>query len=302
MNFLDSFSSVAIFGSVARGDNDAFSDRDILVISEKPTTQRNIKAIHENGFSPSIYTWNELESLSRHNALFLLHLKLESKIIKDDQNRLSGFLTKIEPSNNYSLALKQSVALAGLTSGVPATRALSLWAADVLAVALRNYLVAFAAEKRKYIFAHHSLIDFADSLFQLTPEARETLLDLRRWKSIYRGKGEIVSSEPPFGDQIELAQSAFSCISGIKIATPRLSVQEFGQKLMDNRDASEPWYHSVRRYEGAYRATPRDYFTKKQEKVITQQISSPSCYSSDGQVSWQKLRYLISAAHLRSLH
>lgn len=160
MGYLSSFSSVALFGSVVRGDNDLLSDRDLLVVSEQEPCPHAINEIRSQGFSPSAYSWRGLELLFKNSALFLMHLKLESKILKDENSKLENFLGRYEPSGDYSININQSIELAALTTGVPDDPVAKLWAADVLAVALRNYLVARAAQNGRYIFSYNSLIDF----------------------------------------------------------------------------------------------------------------------------------------------
>lgn len=301
MNLLDNFAAAAMFGSVARGDNDSLSDRDLLVVSELPTPTRDLETLRAKGISPAAYTWDGLDSLARYRSLFLLHLKLESKIVKDHNLRLSSFLERVEPSNDYSLALKQSVALAALTSGVPPNKELMLWAADVLAVALRNYLVALAAQRKQYLFAYYSLVEFADDFFGFDSDARNALLSLRQWKASYRKKGSISSSASPSLAQIKSAQRAISSITGIDIVGSRLSVCEFTHGLLNNAPISEPWYHSVRRYEGAYRAIDPLYFKAGQINMIERQIASPCCYTNDGQVLWKVLRHHVRNAYLKSV-
>lgn len=74
----------AIFGSAARGDADAISDRDILIVDDDCDVLRKRSVILKNdGFSVASYTFRKLQALAQHGALFLQHLKLEAVIISD---------------------------------------------------------------------------------------------------------------------------------------------------------------------------------------------------------------------------
>jgi len=301
MSVLESFSSVALFGSKARGDSDLFSDRDLLVISESAPCQKALNELHAQGFSPAAYSWGTLNLLSIHGSLFLLHIKLESKILKDDGFRLAGFLSQYEPSKDYSGTFKQSIELASLTSGVPQNPGSTLWAVDVLAVALRNYLVALAAQNGLYIFAYKNLIDFAEFVFKLDSETKQALIRLRELKAVYRNKGAASMARYSSLDQLHLAQVAFSSISGANIVGGRRDSHEFATALLNERRLKEPWYHSVRRYEGVYRAIGRECFSPDEIDEIERQIAAPSCYMHDGQQQWKALRRIVINGYLKYL-
>lgn len=298
-NCLDNFSNIALFGSMARGDHDLLSDRDLLVVSESNIPVRQLEELRKNGFSPAAYTWSSLESLAKYQSLFLVHLKLESRIIKDHDLRLSDFLSRVNPSQDYSGIRRQSGALAALTSGVPKDANLLFWAADVLAVALRNYLVALAAESGVFIFSYGALIDYAYTIFNLDGEDRRLLQHLRTWKAAYRNKG-IRTSESPSLEAIQAVQRTISSIIKRNVGGRAMEIQEFVAQLLHGHLPAEPWYHSIRRYEGAYRAIDARYFEENLIDVIEEQIATPSCYTGDGRVQWKLLRSSVVSGYLRS--
>lgn len=302
MNTLNRFGSVAVFGSVARGEADSLSDRDLLVVSDHRALAEDLEALRAQGYSPAAYTWRSLEALAKYRSLFLLHLKFESKVIKDGNFRLSKFLATVAPSDDYSVVLKQSVDLAALTTSVPDVEVLRLWAADVLAVALRNYLVALAAQRGRYIFSYSSLVDFAETLFRFDSSEKSALLNLRTWKACYRQKGYEFQLIAPSYDELQSAQDAISSIVGLNIYAKQIGVSEFSHRLMNKTNSSEPWYHSVRRYEGVYRSIDPWYFTAPVVKAIESQIASPCCYMDDGQVLWKVLRDQVQSGYAKSLN
>lgn len=300
-NHFDRFSAVAIFGSVARGDDDLLSDRDLLVVSENGVPAQYLEELRTNGFSPAAYTWQSLESLATYRSLFLVHLKLESKIVKDHDGRLSDFLSHVEASQDYSANRAQSAALAALTAGVPDNTNLLLWAADVLAVALRNYLVASSAERGSFIFSHGELLAYADATFGLDFKTRQLLHRLRTWKALYRKKG-IPMSDLLGLSQIHAVQRTLSSIMNVDVGGSVLDIHEFTHGLLHGPLPREPWYHSIRRYEGAYRAIDARYFEKDEIDVIEHQIAAPTCYTEDGLVLWESLRSSVARGYMKSIN
>jgi hypothetical protein len=69
---------VSLYGSHARGEADPLSDRDILRISDQPSTKGNAVTASD----ASSYTWNEFETMHSYGSLFLLHLSRESLVLE----------------------------------------------------------------------------------------------------------------------------------------------------------------------------------------------------------------------------
>lgn len=62
-----------LYGSRARGDADASSDRDILELRD--TAHREI----------GVYAWEDLERMATEGSLFVQHLRRESKVLNGDR-------------------------------------------------------------------------------------------------------------------------------------------------------------------------------------------------------------------------
>src|SRR4051812_8041954 len=114
-----SVDSLALFGSVPRGDSDCQSDRDLLVVSEKRPDSL-CREFARIGFSPSIYSWQQLEGLVKDGSLFLQHLKQESRVLFDRTGQLHDLLDRFRPNNDYSYKLAENRLLFEMTNGVPA--------------------------------------------------------------------------------------------------------------------------------------------------------------------------------------
>jgi hypothetical protein len=88
--------AVMLFGSWARGDQNAASDVDVLQLVDR------WRPSYERGrFSISVYTCARLFELARAGSLFVLHLVTEGYTIDDPTNTLSQILTAYRHPTNY---------------------------------------------------------------------------------------------------------------------------------------------------------------------------------------------------------
>jgi Nucleotidyltransferase domain len=73
-----------LYGSAARGDNDAVSDIDLLIVddsAQRPASRHGATVVR--------YTWAEFREMSSYGSLFLRHLRKEGHILGADD--LGGF-------------------------------------------------------------------------------------------------------------------------------------------------------------------------------------------------------------------
>jgi hypothetical protein len=68
-----------LYGSVARGDAVSRSDVDLLAVDDRPRAPRDVGRI-----SLTVYSEHHLRELSRRGSLFVLHLRTEGHILRDD--------------------------------------------------------------------------------------------------------------------------------------------------------------------------------------------------------------------------
>ncbi len=78
--------SVAVYGSVARGDARPDSDVDVVAIDARPEEQEQGGHV-----SLTVYQEDDLADAARSGSLFVLHLKQESRVLKD----VHGSFTRI---------------------------------------------------------------------------------------------------------------------------------------------------------------------------------------------------------------
>lgn len=83
----DAFPAVMLYGSVARGDAGGGSDVDLLALDERP------RAAFESGrLSVTVYTEEHLRELAERGSLFVLHLRMEGRVLRDRTGALRNVL------------------------------------------------------------------------------------------------------------------------------------------------------------------------------------------------------------------
>lgn len=179
-------SSEALFGSASRGEQDDLSDRDILIVDDNvEVLTARASQLSDEGASVASYTFAKLKALARQGALFLQHLKLESRITTDRNGRLADLLTQFQPKDDYTSEIAENRKLAALAGTVPVGPRGSLFAADVLYVAVRNFGVLTLAQQGVHVFAFHQVVaEMAKA--GLIAERHSALSSLRFLKCLYR--------------------------------------------------------------------------------------------------------------------
>lgn len=196
-----------LFGSRSRGDHDDASDRDILLVDDRPAVlARRARILSNQGWSVAPYTYRKLEALAERGALFVQHLKMEGKVLKDEQGRYSRIVSEFRPRQFYTNDIRENARLAGLLVSQPQTERGALWAADVLYVAVRNFGVLWLAEQREYTFSYRRIVSRLIGKGLIDSSGESALLKLRFLKALYRS-GELVR-RPVTAEAVGIALSA----------------------------------------------------------------------------------------------
>lgn len=273
-------SSEAVFGSSSRGDSDALSDQDMLIVdNEVATLSARQKFLEAKGWSVASYTFIKLDFLSRKGSLFIQHLKDEAKILRDVDEGLSSTLMAFRPKESYQSEIAENSGLAQLVTMWPNTGAGALWAADVLYVFVRNFGILYLAEKKRYVFSYAAVLEglAEDGVIEFASVSK--LLKLRFAKSLHRSHQRI-------------SLSAASDIIGAAIET--LPDEWFPKQTrpISPREAilrshvlgpSSPAYHRLRNLERAYialMAVKPDKRTQRNLSVLGKWIENPRAYAS----------------------
>jgi predicted nucleotidyltransferase len=181
----------AVFGSAARDDTDSMSDRDILIVDRDTCTLRErTRELEADGWSVASYTFIKLEALAARGALFVQHLKLESRILADTDGLLEKLLRSFEPRKSYELELVENARLAHIAATIPIGPRGGLLAADILYVAVRNFGVLKLAERGVHLYSYHHILEALESEKLLGANGSSGLRVLRFLKCLYRSGEE----------------------------------------------------------------------------------------------------------------
>ena len=245
--------SCAVFGSAARGDIDAFSDRDLLVVADSGPALRELKARYDAaGWSCTAYSWDRLQQAADQGSLFVQHLKQESKIISDPSDQLAHLLARYSPRGSYKQEFVGAASLLGnLVQQPPRCYKGPMWTLDVLSVGFRSLAVAALADNGIYAFANSDITNGLAKIGLINREEGNRLSHLRRFKSLYR-RGVVddgIDWNETY-DWIRLIDKTFNlgissqCVGSTEIMDLALAGTQ-------NNTAQSDWYVRCRRIESA---------------------------------------------------
>jgi predicted nucleotidyltransferase len=111
-----SLDAAALYGSAARGDFEAHSDIDVLLLcsSRKSKVFVEVKELLCGLFerlSLTVYSRRELRFLESVGSLFLLHLSKEAVVLFDRSDFLTRLLANFEPKSSYRRDFEASLRL-----------------------------------------------------------------------------------------------------------------------------------------------------------------------------------------------
>ncbi len=278
--------ALAVFGSAARGDFDAYSDRDLLIVTDDRRDLNALKSRYDSfGWSCSAYSWNRLQHAADQGSLFVQHLKQESKIVSDPRHRLLQVFNNYSTKGSYEREATGAANLLGdLISTVPWCDYGPMWTVDVLSVGFRSLAVAKLADYGIYSFANSDILNGLYKIGILDHADANRLWRLRQYKSIYRkGRIDRQLNWPTIFAFVDLIDRAF----GLGLTIQRLQTRDMLEVALASRGSRQwtsDWYVRCRRVESALRmlkpqnqVTDSDFTTKWQGlfKIVT----SPNNYA-----------------------
>lgn len=278
--------SVALFGSVARGDNDGYSDRDLLIVSDEGATLRSLKSKYDSaGWSCTAYSWARLHRDADSGSLFVQHLKQESKIVSDPTDQLAQLLAKYSPRGSYKREWSSTASLVGnLLEYMPHCEAGPMWALDVLAVGFRSLAVATLADYGIYAFSNSKLLDGLVQSGKIKKEDWHQLDTLRRFKSLHR-KGIRAKGLrwPDVYSHVKLVDKAFSLGITSSVVRP-IDTLDMAITDRENVQSGGDWYAKCRRIESALltlkpRRTSLESEFQERRGQLLKIVKSPNTYA-----------------------
>jgi len=188
--------SVWLYGSHARGDIDAHSDRDVLVVG---TVNRDeLLGLGDFGENPSVsqYEWSEIEGMAEYGSLFLHHLRLEGHCLIERPASSGRLARLLENLGQYTRSRRdlRTFQLA-LNDGRDALRTLTtpMFELSVLATVLRHASVLGCYVIGSPTFGRTTAFSRLAQEWALPPEAVDDFTSLYRFRLHEDGRGE-----PPY--------------------------------------------------------------------------------------------------------
>lgn len=262
--------SLMLFGSAARGEADAISDRDLLVVgSDWASVSSLSKMLDGTGWSCSRYTWGSLGRLLKSGTFFAEHLSREGQVLSDHDDRLAHALASVKTRGVYDREIAQAITLLGVLEKVPRADWGATWALDVLMVATRSLGYALLANRGIFVFSFRKVLDELVRVGLLRRSGRDKLIPLRCWKSLYRRRQNVATWS--------VARSAIDEVDKLArlgMHANTLSIEEFVDQA-DKYETDIGWYANARRLEALGRCVPQGI-----DAATLDRLYSPQAYGA----------------------
>lgn len=298
MRSLFSPDSVAVFGSVARGDGDRMSDKDVLIVSDDhQVRRRSALSLRRRGWSPVCFTSQRLERATAGAGLFVQHLKLEARILHDRNGTLRDSLNRFSVASQYDREIAGSRELLGVLEKVPNSLEGRYWALDVLSVGLRTLGVATLANHGIYEFSLKRILNSLHRVGVLRSGDREELCGIREYKWRHRNaKVQRPISLKQTLKLVDLVSRRFYL--GLHVRS--IEADEALESIAMNDEISPNWYLRSRVLERALLALrPR---TSAEPEILDSKLRLEQLVKEPSQYGWQvKTQWSSLLGQVRSI-
>ena len=166
---------IYLFGSVARGDEDEYSDIDILIVIDDCTEDEYIdwKNIFSNYLDIpvswiSLYRHSKILRMYESGSYFLWHIKKEGKIIYSRSNEMPSLLLTLPRYNNTENDLEEySEILSDIKCELNDEYICVEYELAVLASLVRNTCIAISYLDERLDFGRNSAVMYCFSKYKL---------------------------------------------------------------------------------------------------------------------------------------
>lgn len=180
--------SICEIGSMARGQNDQLSDKDLLAIGDSHNVDTAIANYRSSGWNVAQYSRLEFRKMARSHSLFVQHVKQDGVLVRDDYGFLKETLELYRPSRDYTNKLSAAIEPIRSIREIEQSYWGKLFQADILYVSVRNACILHKATVAEPEFDFESLVAWICATIGLTLSERNALLRLRSLKHAYRAR------------------------------------------------------------------------------------------------------------------
>lgn len=178
---------IYLFGSVARGDEDEYSDIDILIVIDDCTEDEYIdwKNIFSNYLDIpvswiSLYRHSKILRMYEFGSYFLWHIKKEGKIIYSRSNEMPSLLLTLPRYNNTENDLEEySEILSDIKCELNDEYICVEYELAVLASLVRNTCIAISYLDERLDFGRNSAVMYCFSKYKIN-------ISLKEYKELYQ--------------------------------------------------------------------------------------------------------------------
>lgn len=205
------------FGSRLRGDANATSDRDLLLLGdgwgELATASAEYKAA---GYSVSLFTYERARVLSAAGGLFFKHIYDEGRVTIGASDRFESLAASWAPARSYDEEIEATTDLFELLRLLPgASASRAGFVIDLVAVSVRSVLIRQFAADGTHLFSWRGLLDEAVRRGRLSAVDARVVLRARDYKNLYR-EGRTPAADPAF---VAALLSAAGKVCGMPVRT-----------------------------------------------------------------------------------
>ena len=181
--------AVWLYGSAARGDRDALSDLDVLLISNDSNDDQLVELPPESVLSR--YNWNEFEVLAESGSLFLHHLRLEGRLIGGDPEGRMRSVKLVRHVGPYRLYRRDIAGFFQVLSDVVSAEQYGStpeYELGVLATLTRHSAILASYLNGQPCFSRQTVFEVACGGLGLVPSDADRLRDLYAYRMVLEGR------------------------------------------------------------------------------------------------------------------
>lgn len=226
--------TAVLFGSRVRGDNDVWSDLDLLLLHDfgRGTTEDRAWW-RATGCSITEYSWKRAESQARFGSLFLRHVMSEGEVVGGDSARFAELGSLWIPRRNYDQEIDANLSLIEHLSKLPKNDFGPMLAADLIATLFRSVVIRKLANEGEYVFSWKGVMAGASRFLGVSSRSARCFRYLRYVKNAYRS-GRILRVD---SEAIDVGSALLGEIGKIRTKTrfmKRRDIERFSLSFPSN--------------------------------------------------------------------